>query len=86
MTKRGDEIARPRPWTVRAVDRQAGAGWDVLIRQAPEAADRAWVALTSEPRRVDDRQHRLKGSLGDISVNGKAVEQWHNDVILVLLE
>lgn len=63
MTKRGDEIARPQPWTVRAADRRAGLGWDELLRQAPEAADRAWVSITGDPRRTDSRQHRLKGSL-----------------------
>lgn len=76
MTKRGEEIERPRPWIVRAADRKAGTGWDNLVRQAPESADRAWVAMTSNPRHVDHRQHRLKGSLGLATVAGQKLEQW----------
>lgn len=54
MTTRGDDIARPQPWTVRAADRRAGIGWDELLRQVPEAADRAWVSITRRP--PSDRQ------------------------------
>jgi hypothetical protein len=75
-TRRRDEIPRPKPWTVRAADLAAGKGWDALVAQRPEAADRTWVAMTSEPRRVDGRQHRLKGSLGSVAVGGKTSEQW----------
>lgn len=80
MTKRGDEIARPHPWTVRAADRRAGIGWDELLQQVPEAADRAWVAITGDPRRTDSRQHRLKGSLSVVSVGDRHVEQWQFEV------
>lgn len=76
MTKRGERIERPQPWIVRAADRRAGKGWDDLVRHAPEAADRAWVAITSNPRHVNHRQHRLKGSLGSVTVAGQKCEQW----------
>ncbi len=75
-TRRGDPIERPTPWTVRAADLTAGKGWDALAAQRPEAADRAWVAITSEPRRTDSRQHQLKGSFGTVSVAGTPMEQW----------
>jgi hypothetical protein len=77
-TKRGDEIARPRPWTVRAVDLAAGKGWDQLVDQFPEAADRAWVAITSDPYRREERQHPLRGTLASASVDGKQFEQWES--------
>ncbi|MGH3813505.1 MAG: hypothetical protein ACRDUV_13815 [Pseudonocardiaceae bacterium] len=80
MTRRGDEIGRPNPWTVRAADRRAGIGWDILLRQVPEATDRAWVCITADPRRTDSRQHRLKGSLGLVTVGNRSMEQWQFEV------
>jgi hypothetical protein len=80
VTRRGDEIERPKPWVVRAADLADGKRWDLLVTQVPEAADRASVAITSDPRRTDDRQHRLKGSLGDVSVAGRRLEQWQYEV------
>lgn len=79
-TKRGEEIPRPKPWVVRAADLAAGKGWDKLIAQYPDAADRTWVAMTSDPRRVDGRQHRLKGTLGSVAVGGATLDQWQCDV------
>lgn len=75
-TKRGDVIPRPQPWTVKAADLTAGKGWDSLVAQHPEAADRAWVAMTSEPRTTDSRQNQLKGSLATVSVGGNTLQQW----------
>lgn len=80
MTRRGDAIERPKPWLVRAADLAAGKGWDLLVAQVPDAADRAWVAITSDPRRTDDRHHRLKGSLADVAVAGRQLEQWQYEV------
>ena len=76
MTKRGEDIPRPKPWAVRAADRRAGSGWDELVRNTPEAADRAWVAITSSPRHTDHRQHQLKGALAYATVAGSSLEQW----------
>ena len=81
MTKRGDEIARPRPWRARAANRQAGEGWDLLVAQHSEAADRAWVAITSDPQRVDGRQHQLKGKLGTAAVGSRQLSQWQYEVL-----
>ena len=76
MVKRGEEIPRPNPWTVRAADRAAGIGWDQLVAQAKSSADAAWVAMTSDPRRTKERQHQLKGSLGEVVVGGVKLDQW----------
>ncbi|WP_223199378.1 hypothetical protein [Solihabitans fulvus] len=45
-----------------------------------EAVDRAWVAITSDPRRTDGRQHRLKGHLCTIAIDGQPMEQWQFEV------
>ncbi|MGW5156414.1 hypothetical protein ACWEPN_13125 [Nonomuraea wenchangensis] len=76
MAGRGDEVPRPNPWRVRFADRRAAEGWAHLLAQAPDNLDRAWVAITSDPRRIDCRQHPLKGSLGFVKVDGVSVEQW----------
>ncbi|WP_220502067.1 hypothetical protein [Microbispora sp. H10670] len=34
------------------------------------------MAITANPRRVDSRQHRLKGSLGTVKMVGVVLEQW----------
>ncbi|WP_457031489.1 hypothetical protein [Kitasatospora sp. P5_F3] len=80
MTGRGEELPRPQPWCVRAADRQAYAGWQLLLKQVPENLDRAWVAITGEPRQVDQRQHPLKGTLGIVKVAGALLEQWQYEV------
>jgi hypothetical protein len=64
MSGRGAELSRPKPWLVRAADRQAYQGWQQLLSVVPDNLDRAWVALTGDPRNVDQRQHPLKGALG----------------------
>jgi hypothetical protein len=76
MTGRGEEAPRPNPWSVRFADRRAAEGWNHLLSQARENLDRAWVAITSDPRHVDNRQHPLKGALGTVKVGGEALEQW----------
>jgi hypothetical protein len=68
------------PWLVRAADRQAYQGWQRLLTVAPDNLDRAWVALTSDPRHIDQRQHPLKGALGVVKVAGAALEQWQYEV------
>lgn len=80
MTGRGAELPRPKPWSVRAVDRQAYQGWQHLLAAVPDNLDRAWVALTSDPRHVDSRQHPLKGQLGLVKVGGMTLEQWQYEV------
>lgn len=80
MTGRGEHIARPHPWLVRAADRQAFQGWQRLLAAVPENLDRAWVAITGDPRHIDQRQHPLKGALGTVKVAGAALEQWQYEV------
>jgi len=38
------------------------------------------VALTSDPRHIDQRQHPLKGSLGMVKIAGSALEQWQYEL------
>ncbi|MEV0682874.1 hypothetical protein AB0I35_03310 [Nocardia sp. NPDC050378] len=80
--RRGDEIRRPTGWVVRVVDLRAAKGWGQLVSQAPSSADRAWVAITSDPRCRDDptRQHPLKYDLSRVKVDGVVCEQWQFEV------
>jgi hypothetical protein len=78
-TKRGDSIERPNPWKVIAADGAAAKGWDRLVIQFPSAADGTWVAITSDPRHHDQRQHQLKGSLGHTRIDGRQMEQWQHE-------
>jgi hypothetical protein len=80
MTGQGTEIPRPRPWTVRAADRQAYQGWQRLLTAVPDNLDRAWVALTNDPRQIDQHQHPLKGALGVVKVGGATLEQWQYEI------
>ncbi len=66
---------------MHAANRQAGEGWDLLVAQHSEAADRAWVVITSDPRRVDGRQHQLKGQLATATVSGRRLPQWQYEVL-----
>lgn len=79
---RGDEVRRPTGGTVRAVDSQAARGWESLLTQAAENLDRAWTAITGDPRSRDDlsRQHRLKYELRTVKVDGAELEQWQYEV------
>ncbi|MEU0564540.1 hypothetical protein ABZ297_03940 [Nonomuraea sp. NPDC005983] len=61
---------------MRFADRRAAEGWSHLLAHAQENLDRAWVAITGDPRHVDSRQHPLKGALGVVKVGGDALEQW----------
>ncbi|MFC8044188.1 hypothetical protein [Nocardia sp. NPDC057353] len=80
--RRGDEAPRPTGWTVRLVDRQAAHGWTCLLNQAAESLDRAWVAITGDPRSRTDpsRQHPLKFDLREVQVDGVLLEQWQYEV------
>lgn len=71
-------MSRPRgePWVFVCADRSAGEGWAQLCSTAPSATDEAWLSITTDPRRHDHRQHRLKGDLGTRLVNGVPLEQW----------
>jgi hypothetical protein len=80
VSGRGDDVARPRPWSFVFADRATARGWAELVRQAPANADRAWVAITSDPQRTDHRQHQLKGSLSTASHDGVSLPQWQCEV------
>ena len=78
--KRGDEVHRPAGWALIAMSKRAADGWDELVAQAPANVDDAWVAITGEPRRVTERQHRLRGSLATHHHNGTDLEVWQYEV------
>ncbi|MFC4531829.1 hypothetical protein [Sphaerisporangium dianthi] len=79
---RGDEVRRPTGWIVRLVDRQAALGWASLLSQTPANLDRAWIAITADPRGHDDvaRRHRLKFDLKAVKIDGVELEQWQYEV------
>ncbi|WP_218026893.1 hypothetical protein [Nocardia vaccinii] len=79
---RGDEVRRPTGWIVRLIDRQAAKGWSVLLAQAPDNLDRAWVAITADPRCRDEpaRHHPLKFDLATVKVDGAELDQWQYEV------
>lgn len=74
--KRGSEVLRPQPWEFVFGDLRAAKGWAALCATAANAADDAWVAITSDPTRTDHRQHRLKGQLGSGFYRGAVLPQW----------
>ncbi|NKY33676.1 hypothetical protein HGA13_11390 [Nocardia speluncae] len=80
--KRGDDVPRPKPWRVLLHNTESARGWSELERQAVDALDRAWVAITSEPRSVQNpgRQHRLKATLSAVKIGGTELEQWQYEV------
>ncbi|WP_344662996.1 hypothetical protein [Catenulispora subtropica] len=63
-----------------AWDRRAALGWRNLLSQALDSLDRAWVAITADPRGVSGRQRRLEGSLGLVKIHGADREQWQYEV------
>lgn len=74
--KRGDVIPRPNPWILLAASSAAAGGWEELKRHAKPSLDRAYMAITSDPRRTDERQYQLKGSLGAVKHEGATLDQW----------
>lgn len=79
---RGDEVRRPTGWIVRLVDRQAAKGWAELLSQVPDNLDRAWLAITADPRCRENptRQHPLRLDLARVEVDGVGMEQWQFEV------
>lgn len=83
MAKRRERVAPPAApdaWEFRFATNDAAKGWDQICASAPANARRAWERITAEPRRRDERQHPLKGSLGSRAVEGTAMEQWQFEV------
>jgi hypothetical protein len=83
VTRRKERVApppRPDGWDFRFATSDATKGWDQVCAAAPANARVAWEQLTNDPRRHDNRQHRLKGSLGTRIVNGATLEQWQYEV------
>lgn len=61
----------------------AAKGWEELCRTAKSNTWNAWVALTERPMpslENDARQHRLKGDLAHLTVDGVALDQWQYEV------
>jgi hypothetical protein len=79
---RGSRVPRPAddPWVLRFADLRAVKGWSAIKAQSRSNLTRAWDELTADPRRVDQRQHQLKGSLATGTLDGRALEQWQYEV------
>lgn len=79
---RGDEVRRPTGWMMRVTDKRSARGWVELLAQAHANLDRAWVAITTDPRCQGNvsRQHRLKFDLRTVQVDGVELEQWQYEV------
>ncbi|MGD9792182.1 MAG: hypothetical protein AB7V43_01770 [Acidimicrobiia bacterium] len=83
MPKRKERVAPPpadRGWDLRYANNDAVKGWEQICAAAPSNARTAWEKLTADPRERSSRQHPLKGSLGQRSVNGIDMEQWQYEV------
>ena len=83
MPKRRDRVApppTPRGWEFRYANNDAVKGWEQICAVASANARTAWERITSDPRRRDNRQHPLKGSLGSRLINGVELEQWQYEV------
>jgi hypothetical protein len=72
--------ARPGGWDFRFANNDAASGWEKICSAAPANARTAWERITADPRRRDDRQHRLRGGLGSRVINGEGLEQWQYEV------
>lgn len=83
MAKRKERVAPPPAkggWDIRYATGDAVKGWEQVCSAAPTNARVAWDRLTTDPRRRDERQHPLKGSLGARQVGGRDLEQWQYEV------
>ena len=83
MPKRRERVAPPPApggWDFRYATSDAVTGWDKVCAAAPANARAAWERITSDPRRRDERQHPLRGSLAVRTVNGEDLEQWQYEV------
>ena len=80
VAERGDDVERPNPWKFTYGDLQVAKGWEKLCQAAPSTSDDAWVAITSDPKRTDQRQHQLKGTLSTGKHKGKTLPQWQYEV------
>lgn len=81
--KRGDRVAPPPGqggWDIAFITNEAVDGWRDLSSQMPGATRTAWEQLTTDPRRHDNRQHRMAGSLGSGRYRGVLLEQWEYEV------
>ena len=80
MNARGDSVLRPNPWNFVFLNRKVAVGWRNLLTQVPSSTDRAWVAITSNPLRTDDRQHQLSGSVAQVRYAGRFLPQWQYEI------
>ena len=83
MARRRERVAPPPApggWDFRYATNDAANGWLEISAAAPGNARAAWEAITKEPRRRGRRQHPLKGTVGQRTVNGTEMEQWQYEV------
>lgn len=83
MARRRDRVAPPPAaggWDFRFANNAAAPSWGEVCVAAPSNARTAWEAITRDPRRRSQRQHRLKHALGQRVVNRTEMEQWQYEV------
>lgn len=83
MPKRRERVAPPPQgggWEFRYATSDAAKGWEQICTAAPANARVAWERITGDPRQRDNRQHPLKGSLAERTVNGRRMRQWQYEV------
>ena len=83
--KRGDRVAPPPiddEYELVFANTEAVRGWTALERQARANLRKAWEALTKNPRSRENlnRQHQLKGDLGQGIWKGTVCERWQYEV------
>lgn len=71
----------PRPatgerWELRFLRNEAAKNWELRCDQFSDNAGNAYDWLAEDPRRHDQRNHRLRGQLGTGSNAGHALERW----------
>ena len=85
MSKRKSDAIRPPKegeWRIRHATTDAAKGWDELCRQQPGPIATLYDKLTADPRAVDnrDKQGRLKGALGEATIDSEPFEQWQYEL------
>ena len=83
MPRRKERVAPPpaaAAWDFCYATNDAVKGCEQICATSSANARAAWERITADPRQRDSRQHPLRGSLGQRTVNGVHLEQWQFEV------